>query len=118
MNGYATAQLREYLTAQFLRENWGTFLFSMGISLCFAVLLLFSKSTASMTLTENLFKSRQQPVWHEDAEFRASFGDLLDELNSDDTKKVMNRYHQKAPDVTHFCFLVHGLSAFSKVNER
>lgn len=117
MVAYLTDQWREYFAAQFLRENWSIILISMGVSICIAVLILFSKSTTSMTLTENLFKSRQQPIWHEDAEFRASFGDLLDELNSDDTKQVMNRYHQKAPDVTHFCFLVHGFSAFSKVND-
>ena len=121
MDGFITARLSENFSVHVSRGNWSTVpisFFSVGASFCIAVLVILLFSKASMALANNLFISRQQPVWHEDAAFRAAFGDLLDALNSDDTTQVMHRYDQKAPHVTHFCFLVHGLSAFSKVNAR
>jgi hypothetical protein len=67
----------------------------------------------------SLFASRkmksQHPNWNEDELFMENFGELYKVLQSNSAIQLMETYNQQPPHVTHFCFLVHGYSGFSKV---
>lgn len=77
--------------------------------------LLLSKPT--FALRDQFSARRKQPIWHEDALFMESFGEVYTDLNSDHSRQLMEDYHQQAPHVTHFCFLVHGYTGFSTVSD-
>lgn len=81
------------------------------LSIVLAVLLL---SKPTFALRDQFSARRKQPIWHEDALFMESFGKVYTDLNSDHSRQLMEDYHQQAPHVTHFCFLVHGYMGFSK----
>lgn len=97
----------------FWTNNWIMILITALLSIVLAVLLLFKPTFA---LRDQFSARRKQPIWHEDALFMESFGKVYTDLNSDHSRQLMEDYHQQAPHVTHFCFLVHGYMGFSKVS--
>ena len=116
MQSQLTALFSTYPSSEsFLTVHWIMILITLLLSVGLAV-ILFSKPTSA--LRDYLSARRKQPIWHEDALFMESFGKVYRDLNSDHTKQLMEGYHQKAPHVTHFCFLVHGYMGFSKVSWR
>ena len=96
-----------------LVENQIMLLGTLLISIALAFLLIASRPI--LGLRSHLTKRQKQPVWIEDPHFMESFGELYQDLESETNKHLLDSYDQKAPHVTHFCFLVHGYAGFSKV---
>jgi hypothetical protein len=87
------------------------------------LLLSLARLRAAAFLRNTIFASKHQQQlqldhqhnWLEDQQFVKSFGELHDELQSEDSQHLLQEYNDKEPHVTHFLFLVHGYHGFSQV---
>jgi hypothetical protein len=88
------------------------------MTILFVVLIFFSKQISGLFSPSLLGRKKlkaSHPNWNEDELFMENFGELYKELKSSSAMQLMESYNQLPSHVTHFCFLVHGYSGFSKV---
>jgi hypothetical protein len=80
--------------------------------------LLFPNNSQSLRPIFNRRRASERfhlTKWLEDEVFMECFGDLHQRLYSEESRRILGEYEEKGSHVTHFFFIVHGLSGLSKV---